>query len=124
MFLAATACELLGIRPFCAYQETALRQWIAEASNETVPHYGDVYNLLTNVVLQTMLWVLGCFPYTVLRQQVTSSNVLSFWSDVDPSDHANLLLLKRYTLTMNGELQRLSAHPPGPPRTYRESEVH
>ncbi len=105
-FLAATACELLGVTPFCTYQETELQRWIPDAIEEEVPTYGNVYNMMTNIVAQTMLWTLGCLPYTALQQRIMSSNVLAFRTEPDE----NLLLLKRYTLTINDNLRRISKH--------------
>lgn len=122
MFVAATACELLGTTPFCAFQEAALREWRTTAFAEEVPPpYGNVYNLLFNIVAQSMIWVLGCYPYAVL-QQLTTPNTISSEIDLDRKD-ANLRLLQRYTLALNGQLQRISRHPPTG-RTYHESETH
>ena len=122
MFLVATACELLGITPLCAFQEAALKQWMAKALDEEMPRFDNVYGLLINIIAQTMFWVLGCFPYTALKQQITP-NRISFESEPDPAAIENLLLLKAYTLSLNAQLQRISKHPPSG-RTYHESETH
>jgi hypothetical protein len=120
MFLFATACELIGTTPFCAYQEAALKKWTADALAEPFRDYGSVYNLMINIVSQAMLWVLGCFPYAALQRQVmSSSNDLSFGIDAD----TQRLLLRRYSLSINAEMQRISRHP-SVSRTYQESKVH
>ena len=131
-FLFATACELVGTTPLCAFQEPALREWVAKAVAEQVPTFGNVYNLLLNVLAQTMLWILGCLPYAALQRQIASSVHVSSTDDYrdgltrspfnDPAQDYRQLLY-RYTQTIYHQLTRIG-QPSPVPRTYHESEVH
>lgn len=125
MFLVATACELIGTTPLCAYQEAQLREWAVKAANEAVPHFGTAYNLIQSVVAQTLLWVVGCLPYTTLQLKITPSssvNHIVFRVDADLPD-GDRMLLRRYSLMIFEKLQRIG-RPSPVPRTYRESEEH
>lgn len=132
-FLFATACELIGTTPFCAYQEPALREWVAQALAEEVPNFGNVYNLLLNVLAQTMLWILGCLPYAALQRQIESSVHVSSTDNYrdgltrspfdDPMDAKRRVLLHDYTQTIYHQLTRIGQRSPVP-RTYHESETH
>ena len=85
--------------------------------------YGNVYNMLVNMIAQTVVWVIGCFPYKALQEVTSSPNDLSFWTDMDPTDVNNRLLLQQYCGVLTSQLMRIQKHPPRG-RTYRESEVH